>query len=90
MTEPQGEQAAVRQRLRDLATARKRRAAQQRRLADAQTRIASEAKQDVAAEREAVRAAVAAGVRQMDIAADIDRSREHIRKIMKDSTEGDD
>jgi nicotinamide mononucleotide adenylyltransferase len=90
MTEPQGEQAAARQRLRDLATARKRRAAQQHRLTEAQARVLAEEKQDAAAEREAVRAAVAAGVRQMDIAADIDRSREHIRKIMKGSTGVDD
>jgi DNA-binding NarL/FixJ family response regulator len=76
--------------LQDLATARKRRTAQQRRLAEAQTRLTEEEKQALTDEREAVRAAVAAGVRQMDIAADIGRSREHIRKIMKDSAEDGD
>jgi hypothetical protein len=70
------QQELSRQRLRDAAAARKRTKQRRRKLAIEQNQLVLE-------EREAIKAAVKAGVRQVDIANDVERSREHIRLVMK-------
>lgn len=46
--------------------------------------LASKRQRQAADEVAAVQAALQAGVRQADIARDLDRSREHIRRITRD------
>lgn len=51
--------------------------------------LAAQRRQAAEAEAEAIVAALRAGVRQVDIARDLDRSREHIRQVARARGIGD-